>query len=81
MREPLLPEEEPIFPCICGAVFMENERFCSRCGRSEEEAIAAFAEKERRAGEKMICPDCSSHISRGLVFCPFCGAALDRPGW
>jgi len=86
MREPLLLPEGGALPCPCGALLDEGSRFCSKCGHSVDEAVAALAAAavEARAKEKaeiLTCPACSAEVARGTVFCVHCGAPLDRPGW
>ena len=47
--------------CSCGTV--NTGKFCTECGKAEE--------------EKKVCPKCGEKVEAGMKFCPHCGEKLD----
>lgn len=52
----------------CGAAMEDNEKFCSDCGKLNEDA------KQR------VCPSCGAAVENTEKFCSECGALLDDNG-
>lgn len=53
----------------CGAVLIENAKFCTVCGKPVQKPVPA-------EGSENKCPICGATISEELSFCTSCGTKL-----
>lgn len=57
----------------CKLPIDEFSRYCSHCGREQENVGDIVTKNPKRSTSVNFCVNCSESISEGARFCPYCG--------